>query len=266
MIEGHQARRSVARVLAGVHTAAQGRPYPFWPLPTQQRLQGAVTELGYQLADALFLRSWVRIDCGTLRQHPVAVPKVVAALCGGRLLVTHTDRTSRLPYTGRRLDRYLVTDLRFLAWEARQGVTRRCPQCGGLHRLRTGWLEELGTHQVFSDPVAEAPLPKVYPDVEDTAFAEILGPLPRGLAALDDLLVGMPPSREAHYRETYADHPAVLTYQEFISSRKDLLIQDDPRQPAGYRQAWIASPAQPAELPATVRVREQKPGAEPPSQ
>lgn len=254
---------AASSILAGVHTAAQGYPYPFWPPPGQPSLDDAVGELGRHLARALYTPQPVEITCGTLIGHPVARPMLVATVHGGRLLITRSPHTSKLPHTGRRFDRHLVVDLRLLTWEGRQGITRLCPQCGRTHRLKTTWLESLGTHQVPSRPADQTPSPDVYPDVEDAAFAEILGPLDHGLPASDQLVIGLPPAREAHYRRLWADHPQVLTYLELISTRKDLIIHQDPRAPAGYRQTALPFPARPDGLPDTVRLREHDPAADP---
>lgn len=257
-------REQASKVLAGVHLAAMGHPYPFWPRPDQHRLYDTVRELGHQLADALFGTEWLRIDCATLTESPVARPKLVGDLRGGRPLVTQTDRISKLPHTGRRIDRYLIADLRMLAWEARKGVTRTCPQCHQTHQLKLATLQGARTHQIPSHPASKTPSPKVYPEVEEAAFAEILGPLDQGLQAIDQLWIGLPPAREIHYRRTHAGNEPVLTYLELITTRKNLIIQDDPQEPAGYRQTSIPFPARPADLPDTTRLREHQPGCKPP--
>lgn len=260
----NELRERASAVLGGVHLAAQWHPYPFYPTPAQPRLQQAAIDLGHQLADALFSHEWLIIDCNTLQEHPVAQPKRVATLHGGRLLVTQTARISKLPHTGRRIDRHLITDLKLLAWEARKGVTRRCPQCGQPHQLKLATLKGARTHRIVSRPLEKAPSPKAYPDIEDAAFAEILGPLDQGIPALDQLKIGMPPRREAHYRNIWAHNPTVLNHQELISNRKDLIIQDDVHEPDGYRQTNLPFPIRPDHLPADLRLREHKPDTQTP--
>jgi hypothetical protein len=255
---------AASSILAGVHTAAQGYPYPFWPPPGQPILADAVAELGRQLARALYSARWTQIACATLIGQPVAQPMLVGTLHGGRLLITRSPHASKFPHTGRRFDRHLLVDLRLLTWEGRRGVTRLCPQCSRPHRLKTTWLEGIGTHQVHSQPADQGLSPDGYPDVEDAAFAEMLGPLDQGLAAFDQLVIGLPPAREAHYRRLWADHPQVLTYQELIGTRKDLIIHEGPRTPGGHTQTAVPFPARPDGLPDTVRLREHHPAADPP--
>ncbi|MCP4306250.1 MAG: hypothetical protein GY788_15560 [bacterium] len=223
---------ALAAQLSGVHMAARGHSVPFYPPPNRDDLQAEAERLGPDLAAALFSADVILVRCSEAAPDGIrrGIDHKVLTFHGRRLIVTATGRRSKLPHSGRRLPRYLVTDLEILMDEERRGVTISCHHCGQPHRITTDWLAKAKTHSITSIPASKQPYEKLYPDPEDAAFAEVLGPLDQGPAPAPTLLIGLTPARLARFRDLYKDEPNVLGMSRLYANDRTLILaaEDDP--------------------------------------